>query len=110
MEWAESVYQIVAQLRRAAVSVAVNIAEGRGRFHVKEQHQFFDNARGSLFEVVTLLKLSTRLGYVDHRPFTAIEKSCGGISGKLATLIHALKSPQRSVHSPTPQTPHPTPS
>jgi len=53
----EEVFGIVSQLRRAAVSVSLNIAEGKGRFHTKVFVQFLYQARGSLYETMTLNKI-----------------------------------------------------
>ena len=56
-------YGLVAQLRRAAVSIPSNIAEGYGRHSAKELHRFVNNALGSLLEVETPIELSQRLNY-----------------------------------------------
>ena len=99
----EESYGIVAQLRRAAVSIPANIAEGRGRFHKKEQVQFFYNARGSLYEVVTLLMLSTALGFLDQSGYIRVDEACQKALAKLSGLINSLKA------SPPPFTLHPSP-
>jgi four helix bundle protein len=59
----EELYGITSQIRRAAVSIPTNIAEGHGRNYSKETIQFLHVARGSLFEVETLLILSNDIGY-----------------------------------------------
>jgi len=77
MNLVESVYQIAArfpkdelfgltaQLRRSAVSVPSNIAEGAGRNSSKELVQFLGIASGSLAELDTQLEIASRLGYVE---------------------------------------------
>jgi four helix bundle protein len=60
----EEVYGLANQLRRAAVSVASNIAEGKGRCTDKEFLLFLHHARGSVFEVETQLTIAGRLGYI----------------------------------------------
>ncbi|MGH8772136.1 MAG: four helix bundle protein, partial [Burkholderiales bacterium] len=57
-------YGLTGQLRRAAVSVACNIAEGAARNSDKEFVQFLGIGRGSLSEVETLLIIARELGYV----------------------------------------------
>lgn len=57
-------YGLVSQLRRAAISVPSNIAEGCGRNHYKDSIQFFFVARGSLYEIETQLILSSDLGFI----------------------------------------------
>ena len=59
------VYGLTSQIRRAAVSVPSNIAEGKGRNSDKELVQFLNRARGSLYELQTQLKIAQHLGYVD---------------------------------------------
>ena len=58
-------YGLTAQIRRAAVSVPSNIAEGAARTTKREFAQFLSIARGSLSEIDTQLEIARRLGYVD---------------------------------------------
>jgi four helix bundle protein len=57
-------YGLTNQLRRAAVSVPSNIAEGQARFSQKEFHHFLSHARGSLVEIETQLMIAQNLGYL----------------------------------------------
>lgn len=61
---AHEAYGLSSQLRRAAVSVASNIARGKGRAFDKELLQFLNRARGSLFEIETQLQIAGSLGYL----------------------------------------------
>ena len=58
------IYGLTNQVRRSAVSVASNIAEGKGRLSKREYVQFLSRARGSLCELETQLEIAVNLGYV----------------------------------------------
>src|SRR5208337_1604967 len=60
----EEVYGLTSQMRRSAVSIPSNIAEGQGRATKGEFVQFLAHARGSLFELETQILISERLGYL----------------------------------------------
>jgi len=64
----DEIYGLTAQLRRAAVSVPSNLAEGHGRNSRKEFHQFVGHARGSLLEVETQIEIARDLGYLPPQP------------------------------------------
>ena len=70
----EELYGLANQMRRAAVSVPANIAEGQGRRSKSEFRQFLSNARGSLLELDTHLELALRLGYINPAQHSEIEK------------------------------------
>jgi four helix bundle protein len=60
-------YGLLTQMRRAAVSVPSNIAEGHGRLTDSQFRHFLGNARGSLYEVQTQVELAGNLGYFDEK-------------------------------------------
>jgi four helix bundle protein len=62
----DETYGLSSQLRRSAVSVASNIAEGQGRISKPEFRQFLGMARGSLIEMETQIVIANNLGYVSH--------------------------------------------
>ena len=62
----DEAYGLTSQIRRAAVSVPSNLAEGHGRTSRKEFHRFIGQARGSLVEVETQLEIACNLGYLSE--------------------------------------------
>lgn len=63
----EEMFGLVNQMRRCAVSIPSNIAEGCGRNHTKDSIQFFYIARGSLYELETQLHLSFDLNFINKQ-------------------------------------------
>jgi four helix bundle protein len=59
----EEVYGLASQLRRSAVGIPTNIAEGQARYSANEFHYFLGRARGSLVEVETQLMIAQNLAY-----------------------------------------------
>src|SRR5437867_6843654 len=68
----EERYGLTSQIRRAAVSIPANIAEGAGRYSSKEFAHFLSNAQGSASELETELNISNRLGYLDETSFSQL--------------------------------------
>jgi len=68
----EERYGLTSQIRRAAVSIPSNIAEGCGRNHAKESIQFFFISRGSMYEVETQLYLAFDLNFIDEQTLTTL--------------------------------------
>lgn len=66
-------FSLTNQLRRAAVSVSANIAEGCGRYSKGEKIQFLIIARGSIYEVQSHLSIAVGLGYLKNKDFAKIE-------------------------------------
>jgi four helix bundle protein len=65
----EELYGLTSQMRRAAVSVPANIAEGQGRRLSGEFIHFLGNARGSLLELDTHLEIALRLSYIEQKKY-----------------------------------------
>ena len=88
----EEVFGLTSQMRRASVSVASNIAEGRGRLNPLEFRQFLGLAQGSLFELRTQMIVASKLGLADGEESRASEKLCVEVSKMLASLINKFGS------------------
>jgi four helix bundle protein len=80
-------YVLTDQLRRAAISVTLNIAEGQGRHHNKDFARFLYNARGSLYETITCLKLAINFDYITITDVNDIFNQCDYILRQLNGLI-----------------------
>ncbi len=85
------VYGLTNQLRRAAVSVPSNIAEGQARFSQKEFHHFLSQARGSLAEMETQLLIAQDLGYASTTASQGVLSKAAELSRILNGLIKAVK-------------------
>src|SRR3989344_1751629 len=70
----EELYSLVDQLRRAAISIVSNIAEGFSRESYKEKVQFYSTARGSTTEVQSQLLIAKDLGDISQTDFDEIAK------------------------------------
>ncbi len=89
------IYGLTSQLRRAAVSIPSNIAEGQGRATIGEFIQFLCQARGSLFEVETQFVISRNLGYItteQQGPFLNQLSELGRILNGLITSLQQKRS------------------
>ena len=85
----EEMFGLISQLRRAAVSISLNIAEGSARTK-KDFSRFIDMARGSIFECITILEISLNQDYVDKIRFDEFKKKLIEISKMLSGLKSSL--------------------
>ena len=84
----DELYGLVGQLRRAAVSIPSNLAEGHGRNSRNEFRQFIGQARGSLSEVETQIEIARNLGYVKAEVADALLVQTGAV-GKMLTGLRS---------------------
>lgn len=89
----EEMFGLTSQLRRAAVSVASNIAEGKGRFSDRESSQFLSISRGSVFEIETQITIALDLGFLSIFQSQSLLKRCGEVGRLLNGLIKAVRKP-----------------
>ena len=85
------VYSLTDQIRRAAVSVASNIAEGQAHFSKGEFLHFLRHAAGSLAELETQLLLAERLDYTGHNRIQDLLKQVVEVGKLMNGLINSLK-------------------
>ncbi len=88
-------YGLVSQLRRASVSVASNIAEGRGRLNSAEFRQFLGIALGSVFELKTQLVVARRLEFGSKQLIDEAAGLSEEVSKMLTSLIQKLSQRQK---------------
>jgi four helix bundle protein len=86
----DEVYGLSAQLRRAAVSVPSNIAEGKGRATHRDASQFFCHARGSIYEVETQLLIAEHVGYVDASEAANLKEMANEVARMINGLLAAF--------------------
>ena len=84
-------YGLTSQMRRAAVSVASNIAEGQGRLTLGEFSHFLGQARGSLLELDTQLLIALDLKYIGCNVCNALDQEIYQVLGLLNRLIESLR-------------------
>ena len=87
----EEIYGLTSQIRRAAVSITANIAEGFSRYHYKEKIHFYYNSRGSLTEVQDLLLIARDVGYLNYEKCKILFEQASEIRRLLNGLIRAAE-------------------
>lgn len=87
----EEMFGLTSQIRRAAVSVPANIAEGQGRSGTKEFLNHLSIARGSLLELETHLLLSNRVGLIAKDQLESLLEMADKVSRMLSGLRRALE-------------------
>jgi four helix bundle protein len=88
----EERYGLTNQLRRAAVSIPSNIAEGQARFSQKEFHHFLSQARGSLVEIETQLLIARDLKYLQPSNAEDLLATADELGRVLNGLIASIKN------------------
>jgi len=89
-------FRLVEQLEAASTSIAMNIAEGKGRYSKKEFVHFLYIARGSLYETITLLTIIQRRGWIDANVMASLSGQADVVARIIAGLINLLKAVPRA--------------
>jgi four helix bundle protein len=92
----EEIFGLASQLRRAAVSVPSNIAEGHGRDTGKSFALFLNQARGSLYEVETQLELARNLRMIQPETATNLLAT----AAEIGRMLHGLRAAVRHSVAP----------
>lgn len=87
----EEIYGITSQIKRAVISIALNIAEGYGRFHYKDKTLFLYNARGSLLETKSLIFICHRLNFLTAEKKNILIEKIDKLGVKLNNFIRYLR-------------------
>lgn len=94
-------FGLTSQLRRAAISLPANIAEGHGRISSGEWIQFLGIARGSAYEIETQLVIAHELGLLDEPTHRELTNAISGIARGLIRLIEAAQRHRKPNRQPT---------
>ncbi len=85
-------FVLTSDMRRAANSIAHNIAEGFGRFQSKDKSRFYTISRGSAYELISQLLVAKELGYLN-------ENECEGLVLEIEIVIGDLNSIMKSINT-----------
>jgi four helix bundle protein len=90
-------YKLIEQLEAASCSVALNIAEGKGRYSKKEFIQFLYIARGSLYETITLLTVFERNHWIKGEQLNGLKQFADEIGKMLSSLTSSIKKSMSQI-------------
>jgi four helix bundle protein len=87
----EEQFALISQLRRAAVSVCINLAEGSARVSKADKRRFYEISRSSLVEIDTQIEVSLILGYLKKEQLLKLESYIESVFRMISKLITNLK-------------------
>jgi len=90
-------YGLTGQIRRAAISIPSNIAEGKGRRTDRDFSNFLFRARGSLLELETQISLAQRLEYLKEADAASALKKTAAVGSSLTGLINSLREREETA-------------
>jgi four helix bundle protein len=93
-------YEVASQIRRAAVSLTNNIAEGHGRFHYPDQIRFILHSRGSVEELIDDLNICLDEGYIPPDEVATLREKALGVLALLNGYLRYLRGRSSSIHEP----------
>ena len=86
----EEMFGLTGQMRRSALSIPSNIAEGNGRKLPNDYVRFLRISLGSLLELITQLELARRMGFIPTELHSRLLEKCNAINKMLASLIKVI--------------------
>jgi four helix bundle protein len=95
----EEMYGLTSQMRRSAVSVPSDVAEGKGRSTDRDRSLFFCHARGSLLELETQILIAQHLKYVAPSEAEKLMAKSAQLGRMLNALIQSLRNPENSKNT-----------
>jgi four helix bundle protein len=87
----EEKFGLTSQLRRAAVSISANVAEGAAKTSTKDFRRYLSNSQGSTSEIETELLIARRLNYLDEEDFMILSKDLDDIGRMITGLSRSLR-------------------
>jgi four helix bundle protein len=93
----EEQFGLTSQIRRAAVSIPSNIAEGHGKNSTGEYLQALGHARGSLYEVETQLAIAVRIGLMTEAQHSTIQERVESLAKTMEGLIKAIREKKAGI-------------
>jgi len=92
-------YNLASQLRRAALSTVLNIAEGYGRYHFPDRLRFFYYARGSLFETPSGFVAAHTVGYIDDDQLAWARQITAEAGSSLNAYINYIRKQRQGAQT-----------
>ena len=91
METPRKHYRLIEQLESSCTSIALNIAEGKGRYSKKEFKQFLFIARGSLYETITMLQIFLKKKWIEETDYQKLYSESEEINKMISGLVKTLR-------------------
>ena len=80
-------YGIISQIRRAAISTSLNIAEGASRRTQNDRKRFYEISRSSLVEIDTQMEISLMLNFINNSDISSVDETMNHLFAKMSNLI-----------------------
>lgn len=96
----EALFGITSQIRRAAISISCNLAEGSARFGDREKKRYYEIAYGRPVEVVKLLIICCDLEYLLHEQYTDLRQEVENLTFQINRLVQSYSQNKEDIHEP----------